>query len=154
MSPAILREARGRFERAFRTHQGRLVKEPAAAGITEMEEANRYLREAYLPAYNAEFTQAPMEKGSAFVPLFGRDVTGILCEHHERVVGEDNWVSFAGKRLQVPPDPHQMPQVTVKVRAPRYPDGSPAIFHGPGRLADYDNWGRLQESIEACEVAT
>ena len=45
--------------------------------------------------------------GRAFVPLFGRDVAGILCEHQERVVGKDHCVSFAGKRLQVPPDPHR-----------------------------------------------
>ena len=36
MIPAYSPEARGRSERAFRTHQDRLVKELALAGITEM----------------------------------------------------------------------------------------------------------------------
>ena len=51
----------------FRNHQDRLVKELAAAGITDMAAANRYLDTTYLPAYNAEFTQPPQEEGSAFV---------------------------------------------------------------------------------------
>ena len=55
MIPAYSPQARGRSERAFETHQDRLVKELALAGITDMPAANRYLREVYLPAYNAEF---------------------------------------------------------------------------------------------------
>ncbi len=40
MIPAYSPEARGRSERMFKTHQDRLVKELAAAGITQMEAAN------------------------------------------------------------------------------------------------------------------
>lgn len=36
-------QARGRSERAFQTHQGRLPQELARAGITDMDSANRYL---------------------------------------------------------------------------------------------------------------
>ena len=36
-------EARGRSERAFRTHQGRLPKELAKEGITDIASANKYL---------------------------------------------------------------------------------------------------------------
>ena len=50
-------EARGRSERAFATHQGRLPKELALVGITDMEAANRYLRDVYRPAFNVEFAQ-------------------------------------------------------------------------------------------------
>ena len=45
----------GICERAFRTHQERLPKEPALAGISDMEEANRYIAEIYPPACNEEF---------------------------------------------------------------------------------------------------
>ena len=57
MIPAYSPEARGHSERMFRTHQDRLPKELAAAGITDMAAANRYLKEVYLPAFNAEFMQ-------------------------------------------------------------------------------------------------
>ena len=43
MIPVYSPEARRRSERAFGTHQGRLPFELAAANITGMEEANRYL---------------------------------------------------------------------------------------------------------------
>jgi transposase len=68
MIAAYSPEARGRSERAFATHQGRLPKELALAGITDMEIANRYLRDVYRPAFNGEFAQPPLEDGSAFVP--------------------------------------------------------------------------------------
>ena len=50
--PAYSPEARGRSERAFRTLQDRLPKDVALAGLTTMVEANRYLAEPVLPAYN------------------------------------------------------------------------------------------------------
>jgi len=42
-------EARGRSERAFDTHQGRLPRELARAGITDMAAANDYLDTVYRP---------------------------------------------------------------------------------------------------------
>ncbi len=141
MIPSYSPQTRGRSERAFETHQDRLVKELAFSGITQMPAANRYLREVYLPAYNAEFKRAPREQGSAFVPYQGGDLGEILCEHHERVVGNDNCVSFGGLKLQIPRDPHRMHYVRVKVRVHRYPDGGLAVLHGPRCLGRYDAQG-------------
>jgi len=147
MIPAYSPEARGRSERAFRTHQERLPKELALEGITDMEAANRYLREVYLPAFNAEFARPAAEKGSAFVPLLGRDVSDILCEQYERTVGKDNCVEFERMKLQIPPDRYRMHYVKVKVRVHRYPTGEMAVFHGPRNLAGYDTQGRLIQPI-------
>ena len=47
MIPAYSPEARGRSERAFRTHQDRLVRALEVAGMTDMAAANRYLQETY-----------------------------------------------------------------------------------------------------------
>jgi transposase len=68
MIAAYSPEARGRSERAFQTHQDRLVKELALHGITDMDVANRYLADVYLPAFNAEFMQPALEEESAFIP--------------------------------------------------------------------------------------
>lgn len=143
MIAAYSPEARGRSERMFRTHQERLPKELALAGITNMAAANRYLREVYLPAFNAEFMQPAMEDGSAFVPWVGGQLADILCERHERVVGNDNCVSFEGMKLQIPADRHRCHYVKVKVAVLRRPDGRLAIQHGPRKLAEYDASGRL-----------
>lgn len=147
MIPAYSPEARGRSERAFGTHQGRLVKELAAVGITTLAEANRYLREVYRPAFNDEFAHPATEPGSAFIPLLGVALEEVLCEHFERTVGRDNCVSFEGLKLQIPQDRHRMHYVKIKVRVHRYPDQSLALFHGPRKLAQYDAHGILAHSV-------
>ncbi len=145
MIPAYSPQARGRSERAFLTHQDRLPKELAAYGITTMDAANQYLAEVYQPAFNAEFIQPAVEKGSAFVPWVGANLDDILCEQYERTVTADNCVSFEGKTLQIPANQYRCHYVRVKVRIHRYMDSSLAIFHGPRKLADYDAQGKLKE---------
>jgi transposase len=145
MIAAYSPQARGRSERMFSTHQGRLPKELAAAGITDMEAANRYVKDVYLPAFNAEFAHPAMEEGSAFVPYLGRDLEDVLCEQQERVVGNDNCVSFEKKVLQIPRDKARFHYVKATVRVHRYPDDHLAVFHGPRCLARYDANGKLLE---------
>jgi len=140
--PAYSPEARGRSERMFGTFQGRLPQELRAAGITTMAAANRYLREVFLPAHNARFRAAPAEAGSAFVPYVGRDLRDILCVQEERVVGNDNCVSYKRLSLQIPADRHRHHYVKAKVRVHEYPDGHLAVFHGPRCLARYDAAGK------------
>ncbi len=143
MIPAYSPEARGRSERMFKTHQDRLVKELAAAGINDMETANKYLQNVYLTAFNGEFMQPAMEEGSAFLPYPGQDLDDILCEEYHRVVGNDNCVSFEGLTLQIPDDGSRLHYVKARVRVHRYLNGSLGIFHGPRKLAIYDNNGQL-----------
>jgi hypothetical protein len=140
--PAYSPEARGRSERMFGTFQGRLPQELRAAGITTLAAANRYLREVFLPAHNARFRAAPAEAGSAFVPYVGRDLRDILCLQEERVVGNDNCVSYKRLSLQIPADRHRHHYVKAKVRVHEYPDGHLAVFHGPRCLARYDAAGK------------
>ena len=90
MIPAYSPEARGRLERAFRTHQERLVRELALAKITDMAAANQYLQTVYLPAYppgvplNEEFMHPASEDGSAFVACSDRvALDDILCEQFD-----------------------------------------------------------------------
>lgn len=146
MIPAYSPEARGRSERAFGTHQERLPKELAMMGITTMEAANRYLKEHYLPAFNAEFSQPAREEGSAFVAYIGPPLDEVLCEQHERVVGHDNCVSFEGLKLQIPPDRYRCNYVKAKVRVHSYRDNTMSIFHGPRKLAGYDTLGMLMKT--------
>ena len=143
MIPAYSPEARGRSERAFATHQDRLPKELAIAGITDMASANRYLADVYRPQFNAEFAVPAREEGSAFVPWIGGNLDDILCEQIERKVGNDNCVKFEGLSLQIPADRHRCNYVKARVRVHRYPDGGLAIFHGPRRLANYSAEGEL-----------
>lgn len=144
MIAAYSPQARGRSERAFKTHQERLVKELALAGITTMEAANRYLQQVYLPAFHAEFSKSAATPGSAFVPWISGNLDDILCEQYSRTVGRDNCVSFEGVTLQIPADTYRCNYIKAKVRVHRYLDGTLAIFHGPRKLAAYDRGGQLQ----------
>jgi transposase len=143
MIAAYSPEARGRSERAFRTHQERLPKELAKAGIVDMASANRYVQEVYMPAYNKEFMVKSAEDGDAFVSLQVGDINEILCEHYERVVGKDNCVHFEGLILQIPRQIYRFNFVKVKVMVHCYLDGHLALFHGPRKLAEYGCDGQL-----------
>lgn len=134
-------QARGRSERMFQTLQDRLVKELALAGITGVEAANSFLREAYLPAHNAQFTIKPEQEGTAFVAIPGVDLAEILCVQEERQVGNDNCVSFNRLKLQIPDSPLRAHFVKARVKVRHYPDGTHAIFHGPRCLGRYDRKG-------------
>jgi len=107
MIAACSPEARGRSERAFGTHQGRLSKELVLAGMTDMDAANDYLQKVYRPAFNAEFMNPPLEDGTAFVPFRVEGLDDILCEQVDRTVGKDNCVSFEGITLQIPSNRHR-----------------------------------------------
>lgn len=139
--PAYSPEARGRSERMFGTLQERLVKELQLAGITDMETANRFIADAYLQHHNTRFAKPPAVAESAFVAADPAQWAEILCIEEERGVGRDNTVTFGRLRLQLPPSPwrHHFVKANVKVR--RYPDGSIAVFHGPRRIAQYQNDG-------------
>ncbi len=142
-------EARGRSERLFRTLQDRLVKELALAGITEVEAANRFIAEVYLPEHNARFAVAAEQEGSAFVPCAPEQWREVLCRHETRQVGNDNTVTWRGRRLQIPPSRLRAHFVRAKVRLHEYPDGAVALFWGPHRLADFAPDGSERHMFEA-----
>ena len=144
--PAYSPEARGRSERAFGTLQDRLVKELALAHITDINAANRFIKDVYLPEHNRRFAIVATQEGTAFVPTIGTLWRDILCIQEERQVGNDNTVRYAGMTLQLPPVPERAHFVKATVRVHEYPHGSLAIFHGPRRLADYTKEGQLIET--------
>ena len=143
--PAYSPEARGRSERMFGTLQNRLVKELALMGITTMDEANRYLREEYLPRHNQRFTVNPESEQSAFMPTVGLNIIDILCIQEERIVQKDNTIHYQGLRLQIPPSPHRHHFVKATVRLNHYPDDSIALFYGPREIGRYKPDGTLQQ---------
>jgi hypothetical protein len=146
-------QARGRSERTFATLQDRLVKELVLAGITDVEAANAFIREVYLPAHNARFAVPPAGEGSAFTPVPGVDLDEILCVEEERQVGNDNCVSYRTLKLQIPESPMRPHFVKARVKVHLYPDGSHAIFHGPRCIGRYDAKGALKRPDQAKRAA-
>lgn len=156
MIPAYSPEARGRSERMFGTLQGRLPKELALAGITkDMAAANRYLKETFLPMFNARFKKGCAEEATAFVPCLHREteISEILSVHTERRVSKANTVSYKGKELQISRQSHRYSYAGVRVTVHEYEDGSMSIYHGPRCLGRFDSNGRSDDEMRLREAA-
>jgi transposase len=135
-------QARGRSERMFGTLQGRLPKELSLCGIDDIDDANRYIRDIYVPLHNDQFATPPQIADSAFVAVCDpASLADILCIVQDRVVARDNTVAYEGRRLQLPESPARAHYVKANVKVREYPDGTLAVFHGPRRLARYTTQG-------------
>jgi transposase len=130
-------QARGRGERLNRTLQDRLVNELRRAGVRTLEAANAYLREHFIPDYNATFTRPAADPTSTFVPLGDVELEQILCEEEERVVAQDNTVGFDGVRLQLAKQPGRPTCAGLRVIVRRHLDGRHTVWRGPHCLGRY-----------------
>jgi transposase len=137
MIPAYSPQARGRSERNFGTWQRRLPQELRLRGITDLEEANRFLRGSYLAEFNARFRVAPALPESAFVPAGGKDLDRIFSLHHERVVNRDNTVSFANRVLQIERTRWRGTLAGCRVLVCEHLDGRVSVYYGPHRVAEF-----------------
>src|SRR5213592_1238759 len=135
-------QARGRSERANGTLQGRLVNELRVAEIRTMAAANQYLRERFLPDYNATFGRAPADPTSAFVPIGRVDLDQILCHEEERVVARDNTVRLDGVVLQIDKQRGRRSCATLRVVVRRHLTGQHSVWWGPRCLGRYTAQGR------------
>lgn len=135
--PAYSPQARGRSERLNRTFQDRLVNELRVAQVTTLPTANAYLRDRFLPDYNATFSCAPADATSAFVPLGAVDLEQILCHQEERCVARDNTVTFQGRTFQVARQPGRRSCAGLRVTIRRHLTGEYSIWSGTRCLGTY-----------------
>ena len=101
MIPAYSPQARGRGERNFGTWQGRLPQELRLAGISDLEGANRFLKERYMAEFNERFTVTAAEKGTAFRRTSRADLDWVFTLQTERVVSKDNTVAIGDRNWQL-----------------------------------------------------
>jgi transposase len=135
--PAYSPQARGRSERLNRTFQDRLVNELRVAKIRTLAAANAYLRERFVPDYNATFSCAPADPASAFVPLGGVDLEHILCHQVERVVARDNTVTYDGRSFQIARQPGRRSCAGLRVTIRRHVNGEYSIWAAARQLGRY-----------------
>ena len=135
-------QARGRSERMNRTLQGRLVNELRVAHIRTLEAANRYLRQRFIPTFNATFGRPPADPTPAFVPLAGVDIDQILCHEEARTVARDNTVLFERVVLQIDKQRGRRTCAGLPVLVRRHLDGRHSIWWGPRCLGRYTATGR------------
>lgn len=135
--PAHSPQARGRMERLWETWQGRLPQELALAGITTWEAANGFLARTFVAYHNQRWAVPAAEPGTAFVPYRGDQLERIFALQHERVVGQDNCVTFERRRLQIPPAAWRYSFARCRVMVYEHLDGTVSLGHGPHTLGRY-----------------
>ena len=140
--PAYSPQARGRSERLNRTFQDRLVNELRAAGISDVDAANHYLREVFLPRHNAEFARPAASPERAFVTASAKDLDDALCVQETRTVGQDNTVVMGRVRFQIAKQPGRATCARLSVTVRRRLDGTFEVRWGKRVLGRYDEAGR------------
>lgn len=95
-------QAKGRVERCNGVLQDRLVKALRLAGINDLESANRFLREKFLPQFNKRFQLAARGQADAHRKTPGAAaLDAILSWQEERTVSSDWTVRWGGEWLQI-----------------------------------------------------
>lgn len=132
-------QAKGRVERAFRTLQDRLVKEMRLEGISNRDDANKYLKGVFIPDFNVRFAVAAKSKTDLHKKLGKRDqknLKNIFSRHYERVVQNDYTISFKKAWFQVENHESMVIYKKEKVLIEEHLDGEIRI-RLRGRYLDY-----------------
>jgi transposase len=142
MIPAYSPQARGRSERNFGTWQGRLPQELRLAGISTREEANRFLREHYIDAFNRKFAVAAEQKGSAFRRTSRSDLDWIFSVQTERIVAKDNTVGIGERVWQIEKSRFRSTLAGCTVTIHEHLDGRVSLRYGPHVVGRFDDQER------------
>lgn len=97
-------QAKGRAERLFETLQDRLVKELRLAGISTIDEANRFVEEVFIGKHNTKFAVLAQKRGNLHKPLtqFEEDnLDKFFSVQTPRTVNNDFTVKHQGKWYQL-----------------------------------------------------
>jgi len=97
-------QAKGRCEVRFNNFQDRLVKELRLAGISGMEEANKFLEEIFVPKFSQKFGAKPQKRGNLHRKLTKYELENldrIFSLQHSRFVNNDFTVRYQGRWFQL-----------------------------------------------------
>ena len=143
MIAAYSPQARGRSERSFRTWQGRLPQELRIRDITDVDEANMFLRGEYTREFNEKFSVTPREEGSAFVRsrLSKDEMNRVFSIQHERLVNRDNTIRFANLVLQIERDAWHGSLTDSRVKVYQHLDDTISIGYGLHTVGRFNKTG-------------
>ena len=153
MIPAYSPQARGRSERSFGTWQGRLPQELRLAGITDLEGANRFLRERYIAEFNRKFSVPAAEKGTAFRRCSRTDLQWIFTVQTERIVAKDNTVTIGERIWQIGKSRFRNTLAGCTVTIHEHLDGTVSIRYGPHTVGRFEADGKPIGAVSRQERA-
>jgi len=100
-------QAKGRVERLFNTLQDRLIKEMRLLNLETIEEANIFLKKAFIPQFNQRFAVQPRNQINLHSPLTAKEqkeLNSILSRQTKRTVQNDFTISFKNQWYQLTKD--------------------------------------------------
>jgi hypothetical protein len=113
--PANNLQAKGRVERNHGVDQDRLIKTLRLEGISNIELANRYLLDTYLPKMNEKFSRPARNNDDAHVSLGKANLDNILCMEFERKISKDFIIRFQTRLFQISKANKKLPRTEDKV---------------------------------------
>src|SRR5215510_785682 len=126
--PGATRKARGCVARNHGAVQDKLVKELRLAGISSIDEANKFLEKTYLPKMNRKFSRPAAKPENAHVPLGNVNLKDIMCLEYERTVGNNYVVRFETRLFQILKNKNPLPRPKDKVLVRIRLDGNISIM--------------------------
>jgi transposase len=100
--PAGSPQAKGRIERSHGVHQDRLVKELQLRNIRDIERANKFVIDKYLPVINRKFAVQPASPTDYHRAIpEGLDLRTVFCIEEERRVNNDWTLQYKNRYLQI-----------------------------------------------------
>jgi hypothetical protein len=121
-------------------------------GISTTGEANAYFRATRTKKLNKTFKKTPEKPGSAFAKVGDIDLDKVFSLQHDRVVANDNTVSYANKKLQIEQSELRISFAKCKVTVYEHLDGRISIGYGPHIIGRYDREGKPLKKQEATEM--
>jgi len=97
-------QAKGRVEKLFKTLQDRLIKEMRLRNISDQDTASRFLKEEFIPWFNAKYGLEPVRKANLHRKLNQREkkqLPAILSRHSQRTVQNDFTFRFNNQWYQL-----------------------------------------------------
>ena len=136
-------QAKGRIERSFQTAQDRLVKGLRRVGAKDIESANAYLEQVFLPLWNERFSCAPEMAGDAHRALrAGTNLDSVLSIRESRTVAPDYTVRWDGLLYRVKGEQIAVGMRRARVQLERRLDGR-----------RWMHWGNGMVELEPCETS-
>jgi transposase len=129
-------QAKGRVERSNRTLQDRLVKEMRLMGISDIDEANKFLKDSFIEDYNKRFSHT---KGlpDIHLELNSENLDNIFCHETKRQVRNDYTISLSGNYIQLDKSEVPLPIPKQYVILRKYLDGSLHIFNNDNQPLEF-----------------
>ena len=130
-------QAKGRVERNFGTLQDRLIAELALKGISDIEEANKWLDNYFIHRYNRRFAKKPQSTTSAFRKILKPEIYHTVSYAYEAVVGNDNCIRLGGLVIDIPKPKRRMSFAKKRVFVRQHLDGKWTVWDGDNKIATH-----------------